>query len=680
MNFLFPAFMSAAALVGLPLLLHLLRLQPRKRIPFPSLHFLGHEALRDSNRQRFRRWLTLLLRCLAILLVIAAFARPFWPLEHSDENHAVVVVIDNSFSMQATGRKDLVESWLAPQIEALRRPDQLGALLLHPTPAWLAPLADDLEAGRTALKKPAESYEITNYRAGLDLAAAKLALSTAKKKTIILAGDQQRLGWSKVRFERTLPPGIQLHIAPVAPAPARQAAITLFKATRLPDSKVALQLSVRGYTPERDERSVTFWSGTTKLASEQTVLTAGKSQNIHAEATVPDATAPLMLHATIDGDDLPIDDIAYAALAGADDRRVLLAPAENPAEFDFLAAALTAVNNPGSTDSTPGSVSQSPASVAPRLPAFRVDPLLDRRAWAPTSVALLRGSAPFQPDTVPALDAFLSAGGSAWIICNGSPEQAAWLAAQGVTMTRVKRVSDERLQWRDLQLEHPLFAPFAGHSIAPLLTPVFHRGYALDGAALEPLARWPDRSIAVAEVPVGRGRLLVTGFRETRADSTFPTGPGYVPFVHQAVTWLSQNQSAAGSGARVGDTILLPGEGTWRAIMTARTSAPANVNGYVVPTAPGLYAFEQPNAPARFYAVNLDTAESDLAPWPTPDDFQRLVSKEPAAPLPVITTPEGERAVVDASLIDERQVWWWLLAAALAVLMAELALANRTVP
>ncbi|MEO5958717.1 MAG: VWA domain-containing protein, partial [Opitutaceae bacterium] len=167
MSLLLPAFFSAAAFVGLPLLLHLLRLQPRKQIPFPSLVFLGRDALRDSNRHRLRRWLTLLLRCLLILLVVLAFCRPFWPLEHSENSRAVVVVLDNSYSMQAAGRSAAVEAWLAPQVAALRPPDQLGVLVLHPTPIWLVPLTADLEAGRNALKKFPESYETSHYRAGL---------------------------------------------------------------------------------------------------------------------------------------------------------------------------------------------------------------------------------------------------------------------------------------------------------------------------------------------------------------------------------------------------------------------------------------------------------------------------------------------------------------------------------
>ncbi|MEO6567987.1 MAG: VWA domain-containing protein [Opitutaceae bacterium] len=664
-----PAFLAAAALVGLPLFLHLLRLQPRRHVAFPSLIFLGREALRDSNRHRLRRWLTLLLRCLLIALIVLAFSRPFWPLDESRGTRAVVVVVDNSYSMQARGRSAAVDAWLAPQLAALRSTDQLGVLLLHPTPTWLVPLTKDLDAGRGALKTLPQSFETSHFRAGLELAGAKLAASKLQHKQIWLAADQQRLGWNGVRFDRPLPPGVKLFSAPAAPAPAKQAAIVGLKAARTADGRLSLDATLRGYSAGSDERTVTFYAGGKMLGTQRAVLTPGRSQTVHADFAIPEIASALMLHASIEADELTVDDTAYAALAGTDDRRLIVAPGKRGEETDFLALALSATG--GGKPSTFG-VSPVPAP---------------GQAWPASTVAILRGSDPFRASAVATLDAFLSMGGSAWIICDGSPEQNAWLAAHGVAVSPATLPSSGKLKLRDLALEHPLFAPFVGHSIAPLLSPSFQRGWSLRGETIEPLARWLDRTVAIAEVPMGGGRLLVTGFGETRADSSFPIEAGYVPFIHQAVTWLAQNQMAAPVGCRVGATLVLPGAGKWSAVLSPKPVAPTEVNGYVTPAVPGIYALEQPNLPKRFYAVNVDTAESDLEPWPTPTDFARLIAPvlnpEESGSKPAVAKRQALfrfDTVPDPSLVDERQMWWWLLAAAVAVLLLELAISNRTVP
>ena len=71
---------------------------------FGSLMFLEKSPERLTRRTRLERWLLLLLRCLAVILLALAFGRPFMksfalPNEDSAINRAVILV-DRSASMR----------------------------------------------------------------------------------------------------------------------------------------------------------------------------------------------------------------------------------------------------------------------------------------------------------------------------------------------------------------------------------------------------------------------------------------------------------------------------------------------------------------------------------------------------------------------------------------------------
>ena len=105
MSWLFPGFLAGALALALPIALHLLRRWPRRPIVFPATRFLVPAMRRTQTRtQRLRRWLVLAFRCAALALLAAAFARPFRGGDANRGSRATVVVVDNSFSLQAGDR------------------------------------------------------------------------------------------------------------------------------------------------------------------------------------------------------------------------------------------------------------------------------------------------------------------------------------------------------------------------------------------------------------------------------------------------------------------------------------------------------------------------------------------------------------------------------------------------
>lgn len=103
MQFLFPTFLWALALLAIPVIIHLFYFRRFRKVYFTNVRFLKEVKEDTSARSKLRNLLVLLARLLALLFLIFAFAQPFIPqdTEVKAGRKAVSVFVDNSFSMSA---------------------------------------------------------------------------------------------------------------------------------------------------------------------------------------------------------------------------------------------------------------------------------------------------------------------------------------------------------------------------------------------------------------------------------------------------------------------------------------------------------------------------------------------------------------------------------------------------
>ena len=104
LRFLVPAFLLGLAALVIPLLVHLTRKQKARVMEFPSLMFLEQVPFQAESRRRIHHWLLLLVRALAVALIVAAFARPFFQdaevaTAAGGGPREVAVLIDRSYSI-----------------------------------------------------------------------------------------------------------------------------------------------------------------------------------------------------------------------------------------------------------------------------------------------------------------------------------------------------------------------------------------------------------------------------------------------------------------------------------------------------------------------------------------------------------------------------------------------------
>src|ERR1051326_303955 len=105
MSFLNPFLLFGSLALAIPVLIHLVRREKSEIVPFSSLMFLLKVPKRAIRQQKIKNLLLMALRLLILALLVGAFARPFMtqpakPSANATANRGIVMMLDNSYSMQ----------------------------------------------------------------------------------------------------------------------------------------------------------------------------------------------------------------------------------------------------------------------------------------------------------------------------------------------------------------------------------------------------------------------------------------------------------------------------------------------------------------------------------------------------------------------------------------------------
>ena len=106
MHFKHPEILYFLFLLVIPILVHLFQLRRFKKEYFTNVRFLKALSIQTRKSSKLKKWLLLATRLLILTCLILAFAQPFFPSKDvKNSTNGMYVVLDNSFSMQAKGKK-----------------------------------------------------------------------------------------------------------------------------------------------------------------------------------------------------------------------------------------------------------------------------------------------------------------------------------------------------------------------------------------------------------------------------------------------------------------------------------------------------------------------------------------------------------------------------------------------
>jgi hypothetical protein len=672
--FLVPAFLLGLAAVAVPVVLHLLNRERKETVGFPSLMFIERVQYRSVRRQALRHPLLLALRCLALVLLAAAFARPFLrreqpPFVGAGAARELVVLLDRSYSMGLDGRWERARHAVAAELAGMTPADRVTLVAFDERAVAVAGPASEAAVLRPALDALRPGHRATRLGPALVAAREVLAASDRPRREVLLVSDLQRSAWDG-RAEGRLPANVAVRVADLgaaAQANAMVAGVELARERDGPGRRVAVVARVanRDSTPVRG-RAVSLELQGRTIETRQVDLPARGTAMVRFSATAVPAGASRAL-VRLAPDALPEDDVFHFALSRGQALRVLvLTDRDAPARRSlYLGRALALGDKPPFEAEVRSVTAAMPAEIG------AADVIVLNDAAFPGG-ALGR-----------AVVAHVHAGAGLIVVLGerGDPrrwpaEAAALLPASARDLT--DRSSDNGGRIGTLERSHPIFAPFTAARSGDFTTARFlrYRPLALADSATA-LVHFDDGSIALADGRAGRGTVLVWASTLDDFWNDLAVQPVYLPFVHGLVRYAA-GYTPEPASRTVGQLVDLSGRDSATAVATVLTPAGdrqrrGRDSAALELGEPGFYELlSERGESVRLVGVNADRAESELAAWNAQELAATLVSTDSLA-----ETASQAAALAPAERERKQRVWWFLLIAAAAVLLAELALANR---
>jgi hypothetical protein len=701
MSFLNPLLLFAALGVGLPILAHLLSRYKVKRTDWAAMQFLNRSVRVRSRQIRLRDIVLLSLRCLAIVLLALAFAKPFTeegesvPSKVSERRAGVIIALDASYSME---HSDGASTRFERGIEKI----DMIAEGLHPgDPVSLVLLgAEHRVVARNMAFEPARFDELLRSQQAtpepLDLDTVPLTLEAlveamdAPQKEVYLVTDMQardwkdRPAWLGEAFE-DLGESAPTTIIPVGGG-ADNLAITnleLVSGVLRKDTIARYRATVRNYgtSPVANVRVKGLVNDITVDTKTIPAIAPGSSKTVSLFIHFRNA-GPVRISAGLESDSLPVDNTRRTVAVIRDEVSVLSVEGSPGGGGDFLAAALRARGSDAGQE-----------NFAVRSVSW-ID--LPSQDLARFDVVVLQNVPDITPEQARVFEAYVRAGNGLIWFAGDKVDAAAWnkrSARDGIPL--LPAAIEQPVSTSDaLGVGRPLDPTMPDHSVCRPLRSLpedllsetrFRKVLQVKPAATSStvLSLAGTSTPVLLEHSVGRGQVFMFTTSADSAWNNMAVTPVFPMVLQQMVTYLTAREFER--PRQVGDSLSLSyvdqpdaSEAVFDAPSKEIIAVPVREhrNQYVAllehAREAGFYlARVSLQAPGVPIAVNVDPAESEVACLSAAETTRSFEGTG-------IAVAQSEADLLDA--VNEsrtgRSLWLSFLLAGLGLLVIESLLAN----
>jgi len=676
LGFLAPIALAGLALGVVPWILHRLRRPDRNTAPFGSLMFVPPSQEVARPARRIEHPLLMALRILVLLLLAAAFARPFLPSEAMatvdtrDTLH--VIALDVSASMQRAGAFEAARDQIDTILARVGANHRVGLMTFGAQAPWAVPLdpanASSVADVRSALAGIAPGHSADAPISALRKAEGALIAAAgddpARPLVLHLVSDLQRGDVEAVDSDWRLTQRVEFRIWPCRSNVDANTAVVDATVERSTDG-LRVRARIRQTPPGPHPVIVTLTPQDGAPRERAATLAADGSANVSFTIDHPD-DRPARGVLTLASDGVSYDDTLYWAWNPTRPRPATIVR-DDRKQLRFVELALEAPSDAGFalTDATPDD--------------FAAETL------APGTVVIAAGASWSAP-TWAALNEHVARGGGGLILIDRLPAAAgaAALADWGVRVGAP--TPDQRAQtlsWIDFAA--PGFAAFRGARWNDFSALRFEQwlpvelGAAGDDAPVvearfDPVGATDDGAPAVLRIEHGAGAARLWCFGVDPVYTNLTKSPRFVPLLHETVVALggpALEPTAYKPGEAIAaiaqrDEVLLPGADRFVALDEAARGVDV----------PGHAIWRGDDGVPWIETVNVDRSES------------RLEYEQPEALMAAIAGPRSDTPGVGVSggkdvaharpaEAERREIGWPFLVAAAGVLLAEFLLAWR---
>ncbi len=600
MGFLTPWFLAGAAMVGLPLYLHLLRQYRATPQPFSSLMFFERRVQSSVKHRRLRYLMLLALRIALLVLLALAFANPFVnrTAVMAAGKRLTVIAVDRSFSMRYGDRFAQAKRQALQVLNGVSGSDPVEVLAVdHSVEVLAAP-----QAGREVARAAIESIRPSDRASSYGELARSLRIieqNTGMRLDVHFMSDMQQTSLPPAFADLQLGPHTVLTLHSVGAAESPNWAVeTVVAPARVFDPKqVRVAATITGWqTPAMAKKASLYLDNKLVGSHDITVPANGHAQTEFSSFDVPYGSHRGEIRIE-PHDALPNDDVFPFAMERSDPQPALFVSGGRSRDVFYYRTAMDAATNTGLTIQP---VSWGQASTA------------DLSHYAYVVISDDGGvDAGFERK----LTDYVRRGGSLFIL----------LGAGSLLHNRVPVTNDHVAETHEPQIggaideRHPALV-----GVGQLQNVQFFRPLLIQpGPGSHVLAKLADGSPLLVEEPLGEGRVLIFASAFDNLANDFPLHTSFVPFVAQTGRYLAGLQEASSSivaglpvelrhGKEQGAAAdVVDPDG--RHLLSLREASTA---ASFEPGREGFYEVHRANGRSVLLAVHADRRESDLTPIP----------------------------------------------------------------